>query len=368
MSEAGHDAIRVAIIGAGIGAEHLAAYQELPSRFQVGMLCDTNRQRATDVASSVSSIEIATDMAQALDSPDIDLVDICLPPHLHFDACVAALRKGKHVICEKPLVGSLKEAEKLTDEVNKSGKMLSPVFQYRYGLATARLHALIEAGLAGKPYVASLETHWNRPASYYDNAWRGTWSGEQGGAIFGHAIHSHDLLCTFFGNVKRLSAMTATRVNDIETEDCATVSFEMENGALATSSVTLGAADDTSRLRFCFEHLTAQSGTKPYAPADDAWTFSARGNASQQAIDECVAAIDHAYNGYAGFFNALANAMHTKSGYEVTLDDGRRSIELVSAIYYSAHHAEVVDLPLAPSHPYFAGWTDYSRGGTLRER
>lgn len=357
MSTHQHTVIKVAIIGAGIGAEHLAGYRQLPQRFQVNTLCDNDRQRAEDVAASDNTIAIATDLAQVLDDPDIDLVDICLPPHLHFEACVAALRKGKHVVCEKPLVGSLSDADRLADEVRNSGKMLTPVFQYRYGLATARLHALIEAGLAGKPYVASLETHWNRPASYYDIAWRGTWNGEQGGAILGHAIHSHDLLCTFFGSVKRLSAMTTTRVNDIETEDCASVSFEMENGAVATSSVTLGASDDTSRLRFCFEHLTAQSGTKPYAPADDVWTFSARGDASQQNIDDCIASIDHAYNGYAGFFDALADAMHGTGGYQVTLADGRRSLELVSAIYYAAHNSVVVDLPLEHTHPYFAGWT-----------
>ena len=356
MRQPDHNPIRVAIIGAGIGAEHLAGYQQLPRRFKVSVLCDSDRQRAVDVAATDTTIAVSTDMSETFNDPDIDLVDICLPPHLHFEACVAALRKGKHVVCEKPLVGSLSDADRLAEEVRKSGKTLTPVFQYRYGLATARLHALIEAGLAGSPYVASLETHWNRPASYYDNAWRGTWNGEQGGAILGHAIHSHDLLCTFFGNVKHLSAMTATRVNRIETEDCASVSFEMESGALATSSVTLGASDDTSRLRFCFEKLTAQSGTRPYAPADDEWTFSARGDASQDAIDDCVASIEHAYNGYAGFFNALADAMHGTGGYQVTLADGRRSLELVSAIYYAARHRVVVEFPLAQSHPYFAGW------------
>ena len=357
MSPDEHGLIRVAIIGAGIGAEHLAGYQQLPHRFQVSMLCDTDRQRAMDVAAGDSTITVSTDMAEALDNPEIDLVDICLPPHLHFEACVAALRKGKHVVCEKPLVGSLSDADRLAEEVRKSGKILSPIFQYRYGLATARLHALIEAGLTGRPYVASLETHWNRPASYYDVAWRGTWAGEQGGAILGHAIHSHDLLCTFFGNVKRLSAMTATRVNDIETEDCASVSFEMENGAMASSSVTLGASDDTSRLRFCFEHLTAQSGTRPYAPADDAWTFSARGDASQQAIDACVASIEHAYSGFAGFFNALADVLHGAGGYQVTLAEGRRSLELVSAIYQAARQGIVVKLPLDQNNVNYAGWT-----------
>jgi predicted dehydrogenase len=85
--------------------------------------------------------------------------------------------------------------------------------------------------------------------------------------VLGHAIHNHDLLTYVMGPIKALSAITTTRVNPIEVEDCAAISFEMESGALATSSITLGAGDDTSRLRFLFEGFTATSGTEPYAPA-----------------------------------------------------------------------------------------------------
>jgi predicted dehydrogenase len=115
--------------------------------------------------------------------------------------------------------------------------------------------------------VASLETHWNRASDYYAVPWRGTWAGESGGAILGHAIHAHDLLCRYFGPVAQCAGAACTRVNPIETEDCAAISMGFANGALATSSVTLGAARDETRLRFVFRDLTATSGTEPYAPA-----------------------------------------------------------------------------------------------------
>lgn len=359
----------VAIIGAGIGAEHLAGYLKLPAHFKVCTLCDVNRERAQQVLadhhpdyhSDHYGINLETDYTAVLTDPAIDLVDICLPPHLHFESAMSALISGKHVICEKPLVSSLRDADLLIDQARRSGKLLSPVFQYRYGLATARLMALINAGLAGKPYVASIETHWNRKRDYYSVPWRGTWEGEQGGAVLGHAIHNHDLLCAVFGPVKRVSAMISTRVNDIETEDCASISLQMENGALASSSVTLGASSDTTRLRFCFEKLTAESGTKPYAPAEDIWTFTARdvddlGVAAQQQIDECVASVADAHSGYVGFFAALADALDGKGGREVTLQDGRRSLELVSAIYFAAQQGVVVDLPLTADFAFYTGW------------
>ena len=93
------------------------------------------------------------------------------------------------------------------------------------------------------------------------------------------------------GPVSNIFAKLSTRVNDIEVEDCAALSIEMENGALVTSSITLGAANDTSRLRFCFDGLTAESGAspdKPYSPADDEWHFLPRSPVTQAQIDEVL--------------------------------------------------------------------------------
>jgi len=300
---------------------------------------------------------VTNDSAAVLSDASIDLIDICLPPHLHFDMSMQALAAGKHVVCEKPLVSSLKEVELLEQQAAEYQRFLSPVFQYRYGPAMSRLRALLDAGLTGKPYVASIETHWNRGPDYYAVPWRGTWAGEQGGAVLGHAIHNHDLLCAAFGPIKSVMALVGTRVNDIETEDCASISFEMENGALATSSITLGAATDTTRLRFCFEHITATSGSLPYAPAEEEWTFEARGGAQEQTrLDEFIADVEEGKSGFQGFFEALADTLENQGTHAVTLADGRRSIELVSAIYKSARHGSFVSLPLLTSDAYYAGW------------
>lgn len=350
--------LRVAIIGAGIGREHLAAYRELPSRFTVSILCDLDEERARSLVES-DDIVVSGDLSSVLVDESIDIIDVCLPPHLHFETCLAALHAGKHVVCEKPLVNSLAQADALSAAAGQAGCTVTPVFQYRYGLAMQQLQALRDAGLAGKPYMASLETHWNRHADYYAIPWRGTWAGERGGAVLGHAIHNHDLLTHVLGPIARLSATCATRVNDIETEDCAAILFEMENGALATSSVTLGAATDTSRLRFCFEGLTATSGTAPYAPAADVWEFTARAPAKQSTIDEVLASVQPSASGFTGFFEALYDALNERPGREVQLQDGRRSLELVSAIYLSARSGQQVTLPLGPDEAVYENWVPH---------
>ncbi len=348
--------IGVAIIGAGIGAQHLSGYRALPKRFVVKAICDLDLERARSVAGDDTSIRLTTDLDEVLADESIQLIDVCLPPHLHFPVTLKAHAAGKDVVCEKPLVRSLEEGNALIDSVNKTGRGVFPVFQYRFGHAMRQLRALIDAGLAGKAFVASSEVHWNRGASYYDIPWRGTWKGECGGAILGHAIHAHDLLCHVLGPVDEVFAMADTRVNKIETEDCAALSFRMKSGALATSSVTLGAAEDTSRLRFCFEGFTAESGTLPYRPAEDTWRFIARAPTTQDQIDAVLATVADGENGFAGFVEAIADAMEGRGGKEVTVHDGLQSIELVTAIYRSVREGKPVRLSDAAEGEWIKGW------------
>lgn len=347
--------IRVAIIGAGIGRAHLEGYRALPDRFSVKTMCDLDVERAADVVAG-TSVQVETDLSKVMSDPEIDLVDVCLPPHLHYPVVMQALEAGKHVVCEKPLVTSLKEADELVAAARKADRRLTPVFQYRFGPGMAKLKALIDAGLAGKPYAASLETHWDRDEAYYAVSWRGTWEGENGGAVLGHAIHNHDLLTTVMGAPARVNAAVATRVNDIEVEDCAAISFQMANGSVATSSITLGASTNTSRIRFCFEGLTAESGSEPYAPAEGEWTFVARAPVKQAEIDDVLSGVQDGLSGFAGFFEALADALENDGTLAVSAEDGRQSIELVSAIYQAARENRSISLPLTADNELYSGW------------
>ena len=346
----------VAIIGAGIGGDHLKGYAALPEHFRVKTICDLNEARARALADQAEGTGVTGDFAGVLADPEIDIVDICLPPHLHFQACMDALDAGKIVVCEKPLVASLQEADALAAKVTETGGQVFPVFQYRYGLGTAQLHALIDAGLAGRCYAGSLETHWDRDAAYYAVDWRGTWAGERGGALLGHAIHIHDLLPGLLGPVVRVHAELATRVNEIEVEDCAALAIRMASGAVITSSVTLGCAENTSRLRLMFEGFTVESDHAPYAPAAQAWTFTARTPTLQAQVDAVLAGVAEARSGFAGMFDALAAALDGRPGREVTLADGRNSLEFVTACYHSSRTGMPVTLPITADHPLYGSW------------
>jgi len=350
---------QVAIIGTNIGAKHYQDFQKVSDRFKIHTLCGLTREAIDNILPTDSDTKVSLNFDDVLKVKEIDIIDICLPPHLHFSACKKSLEAGKHVICEKPLVSSLKEIDELEKISKENGKIIFPVFQYRYGLGFSKLKALIKSGLAGKPLVASLETHWNRGKEYYSKAWRGTWKGEQGGAILSHSIHIHDLVSMILGPVSNVFTKLTTRVNDIEVEDCAALSIEMESGALVTSSITLGAANDTSRLKFCFDGLTVESGAspdKPYNPADDEWKFLARNPITQNQIDEVLSKVKKPKSWYAGMFEEIANKLDGITSDEVTLLDARKSLEFVTAVYYSSRQNKNISLPIDKNNPLYNSW------------
>ena len=350
---------QVAIIGTNIGAKHYEDFQKVSNRFKVHTLCGLTKDPIEKILTANSDTKISLNFDEVLKDKEIDIVDICLPPHLHFLACKKSLESGKHVICEKPLVSNLQEVDKLEKISKETNKFIFPVFQYRYGLGFSQLKSLIKEGLAGKPLVASLETHWNRDKDYYAKAWRGTWEGELGGAILSHSIHIHDLLSMIFGPVSNVYAKLTTRVNDIEVEDCASLSIEMQNGSLVTSSITLGAANDTSRLRFCFDGITVESGAspdKPYNPADDEWKFLARAPVTQSQIYEVLTKVKTTKSWYAGMFDEIANKLDEKKSDEVTLLDARKSLEFVTAVYDSSRQRKSISLPINKDNPLYSSW------------
>ena len=161
------------------------------------------------------------------------------------------------------------------------------------------------------------------------------------------------------GPVSNVFAKLATRVNDIEVEDCASLSIEMEDGTLVSSSITLGAANDTSRLKFCFDGLTVESGAspdKPYNPGDDEWVFLPRAPISKSQIDEVLSKVEKPKSWYAGMFDEIANKLDGKVSDEVTLLDARKSLEFVTAVYSSSRQNKSVKLPITNNNLLYDSW------------
>src|SRR6266508_2744967 len=198
--------LRVAVVGGGVGQQHVSAFQQLPEQFEVLAICDTNIDRAQAAAANHNVPRVATDIVQLCQMSELDVIDICTPPHLHFEQIQQVLAAGKHAICEKPLVSSVQEVDQLIEAEARAGRRVMPIFQYRFGHGLQKLKLLVDQGLSGQVYLATVEVAWRRRAEYYAVPWRGTWRTERGGALLGHAIHATDMLTYILGPVKSVFA------------------------------------------------------------------------------------------------------------------------------------------------------------------
>ena len=347
----------VAVVGCGIGEEHITAgYKPNADKFEVRALCDLNEARLNELADAVGVARRTTRFDDLLAMDDIDIIDICTPPGVHYAQILAALAAGKHVVCEKPLVGSLKQMDEVIAAERSAKGRLMPVFQYRFGNGVQQVKQIIDRGLAGKPYVGTAETFWTRGADYYAVPWRGKWAIELGGTLMGHAIHIHDLLLYLMGPAAALFGRTATRVNDIEVEDCFAASLKLESGALAALSGTLGSREQISRLRLAFEHVTFESDHAPYEPGVKPWRILPSTPEIGSRIKAGIAAWQHVPPGFASQFARFHEALVNGGPLPVTSGDARRALELVTAFYHSAESGNDAKLPIGPGHPSYESW------------
>ena len=347
----------VAVVGVGIGRSHVVeGYLPNAGKYKVLALCDLNAERLTAVADEFGIERRVTSFDDLLAMDDIDIIDVCTPPGLHYPMVTAALKAGKHVICEKPLVGSLAQVDEIIALEQQSRGLLMPVFQYRFGDGIEQAKAIIDAGIAGKPFMGTVETLWRRDAPYYAVPWRGKWATELGGVLMGHAIHPHDLFTYLMGDIERVFGRVATRVNPIEVEDTISASLVMKSGALASLTATLGSADDMTRIRLAFENVSFESDHAAYNPGDKPWKIMPRNPETAAKIEALLANWKHVPSRFetqmARFHDALVGA----GPLPVSSRDSRRSLELVTAFYHSSTTHEDVALPIGPGHPLYESW------------
>lgn len=355
--------LRVAVVGLGVGTSHLEAYARIPELFEVAAICDLDAAKVAAATVRFGVARHTSRLADLLADDELDVIDLCTPPNSHRALIEQSLAAGLHVICEKPLVGSLAEFDAVERAEEAASGMLFPVFQYRFGNGLQKLKFLQARGFAAKALVTTIETHWRRDEDYYAVAWRGKWATEKGGCCLTHASHAHDILSYVNGPVKRVYARLATRVNDIEVEDCAAIATELEDGSAATLSVTLGAAEESSRLCFVFSDMTVCSASpNPYRPGLEPWHFKGRTPKIDAAIRRALEEYAPSLESFEGQFTRIHASITAGAAKPVTLADARASLELITAIYHSADTGLPVTLPIARDNPAYDNWTP-SRGG-----
>ena len=349
--------IGIGIVGTGsIAHSHASAYAALPSCYRLLAVHDLDLAKAQAFALKFGVGHLCKDFSELLHREDVELVDLCTPPHLHAKQAAEGLRARVHVLSEKPLARSLRLVDELIAIEKASAGQLFPIFQYRFDPEIQRIIALQEAGLIGPHQVSNIETLWLREDAYFEVPGRGTWQHDLGGALAIHAIHAHDILCRILGMPNRVFARIASRRDDIETEDLATVSFAFPDGSFAHSSTSLTSRLEHSRFCMVFERVSIEGQTDMTQWKQQAWRYLARDPSNQTRIDDLLAELRFEHEQFEAQFLAMHACLRGGQVPPITSQDARNSIELLTAMYFSAHQGIDVELPLSEQHPYYGGW------------
>lgn len=348
--------IRVAIVGTGsIAHAHVQAYQTFPERCEIVALVDIVPEKAQRMKEKYSlNADVYDDHLKILGRADIDLIDVCTPPYVHASISINSLRAGKHVVCEKPMAASLEECDAMLRARDESGRKLSIIAQNRFRQPIADLKALLDSGIAGPVRSAQVDSFWWRGHCYYDLWWRGTWEKEGGGCTLNHAVHHIDMLCWMMGLPEKVTSILANVAHDnAEVEDLS-ASILQYPGALAQLTASVVHHGEEQQLVFQCEKAKIAAPLTVYASTSMGNGFPTRNEALEKEIADYAAALPRVrWWGHTGQIENVLTAIETDASVAIGGEDGRRTIELITAIYKAGTIGQTVTLPLQKDDPFY---------------
>ncbi|MGQ0739776.1 MAG: Gfo/Idh/MocA family protein [Bacteroidota bacterium] len=222
--------LRFAIIGCGKIAPRHAA--EIIKHGQLTAVCDIIPEKADALAGEFGA-RAFYDIKDLLSSErNSEVVAVCTPNGLHHEHSILSLQAGSHVLCEKPLSISVKDAKKMIAAAGQYNRKLFVVKSTRYNPGLIELKKNIEEKKLGKLYSFQLNCFWNRPPEYYAGSWKGTEL--DGGTLFTQFSHYIDALLWLLGDIREVKGFRSNMAHQqiIKSEDCGVIAIEMESGVL----------------------------------------------------------------------------------------------------------------------------------------
>lgn len=226
-----------AIIGCGrISRRHAEQMQKYGKLLAV---CDIDRPAADEMARDFGARPYYSMEDLLVSEPDASVISICTPNGLHARHSIQAMHAGRHVLCEKPLCISTREARDMVQAAQETGRMLFVVKQNRFNPPVLAVKKLLEEDKLGRIHSFQINGFWNRPHEYYRQSWKGS-RDLDGGTLFTQFSHFIDLLYWFLGEVKEVHAFTRNFEHpSIQIEDTGVAIIEMINGAIGTVNYTV---------------------------------------------------------------------------------------------------------------------------------
>lgn len=349
--------VRIAIVGTGsISSHHIEGYRTFADECTIKAVCDIDPAKAQQCISEHRlSATLYTDYRELAKAQDIDLVSICTPPSTHAETAIALLRSGKHVLVEKPMAASLEECDAMNDAAQAAGRLLSVVAQNRFRESWMKLKRLLSERIAGEVLHAQADSLWWRGHSYYDLWWRGTWASEGGGCTLNHAVHHIDGLQWMMGPPTEVRAVMANVAHDnAEVEDISLAMLRFSNGSVGQITSSVVHHGQEQRLVFQCERAKLAAPWSVYASCSKENGFPERDTGLEERIRKRYEELPRQnYEDHTGQIENVLQALKGSGELLVDGSQGRKTLELIVAIYKSAAKDETVPLPLAATDPFY---------------
>ena len=350
--------IKFGIVGMGNQGSHYANLLK-DGKIENGVLaciCDNNPVKLENAKNKFTDIVYFSDYKEMLDSGECEAVLVETPHYQHPEIVMECLKRGLHVICDKPAGVYTKQVREMNEFSAKTGAKFAMMFNQRTNCVYRKMKEIIKNGELGQlQRMTWIITDWYRTQAYYDGgSWRATWAGEGGGVLINQCPHQIDLVQWVLGQMpKKVHGFCHYgKWHDIEVEDDVTAYFEYENGATGVFITTTGEAPGTNRFE-----VSGSKGKLICERDELIWYKNERDNievckTSEKGFDtpKCeriVVETDGKNPQHAGIINNFANALLGLEEMFVQGVEGINGVELMNAIELSGwKNGEAVTLPI----------------------
>jgi predicted dehydrogenase len=344
--------LKFALIGCGrIAKRHseLLGDKQIEGACLVAV-CDTNLDKSKGIGSRFK-VPFYVDMHQMMQKEDIDVIVILTESGNHADHVIQLSKYGKHIVVEKPMALRLSDADSMIKSCDSAGIKLFVVKQNRFNVPVIKLKEAVDKGRFGKLVLGTIRVRWCRDQEYYDqDSWRGTWAMD-GGVLTNQASHHIDLLEWMVGEIESVFARSITALSDIEAEDTAVVAVKFRNGALGIIEATTAVRpkDLEGSISLLGANGTVEIGG--FAVNEmKTWNFTETIPEDEDIISKYSVNPPNVYGfGHKAYYEHVVDCIHNNKKHLVDGLEGRKSIELINAIYESIETGKEVCLRFNPS-------------------
>lgn len=328
-------ALNVVLVGFGWWGQHIA--RRLVSHPDFSVVCVVEPVEAMHGDITALGLTPVTDYAAAIARDDAEAVILTSPNNLHDSQVAAAVDRGLHVFCEKPLSLTAAGAHASVSACHDAGLVLGVGHERRWEPAVQSLKAMLDAGELGTIMHSELAFSHNKLIHLTASSWRTSKTFAPAAGMTQMGIHLTDMLVWFFGRVESVAAFTADRSLGWETGDVVTVQMQFEEGMTATLQALLNTPHFIRTHVFGSDaHVEIRNATHPDTPGGktDMRIYRSDEDQQSQVLDWT--------DGVIANLEAFGAAVRGEAPYPYTAFELTHNIEVLEAIIRSADTGEVV--------------------------